>query len=166
MNFLEPLIAELKQEAATTRRVLERVPPDQLSWKPHPKSMSLGQLAYHVATVPGLVGGMIAQDDFQIPSRFEQPPVQSTEGLLTALDETVRSATEMLGRLDEQRCAAVWRVMRGSDEIMALPRAVAIRALMFNHWYHHRGQLSVYLRELEVPVPSIYGPSADENPFG
>jgi len=165
MRIVDSILPELQQEAATTRRVLERVPNNKLSWKPHSKAMSLGQLALHVATIPGNISGMIAMEEFQIPSSFEQSPATSTGELLPALDKSVAAASAMLNGLDDRQATAIWKVKKGPAEIMALPRIAAIRSIMLNHWYHHRGQLSVYLRALDVPLPSIYGPSADENPF-
>ena len=165
MSIAESFLGEIDQEAATTRRVLERVPGDKLSWKPHEKSMSLGQLALHVATVPGTVAGILTPDEIELPPSFEQAPAGSVDELLPALENSVASAKEFLGDLDDGAAMATWSVKRDGQDVMALPRVAAIRSIMLNHWYHHRGQLSVYLRLLDVPVPSIYGPSADENPF-
>ena len=165
MSATAGLIAELEQEAMTTRRVLERVPNDQLAWKPHQKSMSLGQLALHVATIPGNVAEIAAVSPFQVPP-FTQPAAATTSELLPALDASVAKARTILGGMDDAALAATWRLMHGDREVMALPRGAVLRSIMLNHWYHHRGQLSVYLRALNVPLPSIYGPSADENPFG
>jgi uncharacterized damage-inducible protein DinB len=164
MKAIDVLLQELEQEAGTTRRVLERVPADQLAWKPHAKSMSLGQLALHVATVPGNVAEIAAQPSFNVPT-FTQPSATSVAELLPALEESVAKARRLLGGMDDAELNATWRMTRGTREIMAVPRKALLRSVMLNHWYHHRGQLSVYLRELNVPVPSIYGPSADENPF-
>jgi uncharacterized damage-inducible protein DinB len=164
MTIAEGLLQELEQEAQTTKRVLERVPQAHLGWKPHEKSMSLGQLAMHIATVPGNVAQMIAQPSMQMP-KFVQAPATQVSELLPALDNSVKQAREALGGMDDAAVTAMWRVLDGEREIMAMPRIAALRAIMLNHWYHHRGQMSVYLRQLNVPVPSIYGPSADENPF-
>ena len=164
MKAVSPLIAELVQETQITRRVLERVPGDKLTWKPHTKSMSLGQLALHVATTPGALAGVLATDTYEVGS-FDQPEATSVEELIPSLEESVRTAREFLMGLNEERAVATWRATRSGRELMAAPRITLIRSLMLNHWYHHRGQLSVYLRLLNVPVPSIYGPSADENPF-
>lgn len=164
MKMIEGLLQELEQEAQTTKRVLERVPQAHLGWKPHEKSMSLGQLALHIATVPGNVAQMIAQPAMQMP-KFVQAPATQTSELLPALNDSIRKAREALGGLDDAAVTATWRVLDGDREVMSMPRIAALRAIMLNHWYHHRGQLSVYLRQLNVPVPSIYGPSADENPF-
>jgi uncharacterized damage-inducible protein DinB len=164
MPAITALLQELEQEAQTTRRVLERVPNDQLGWKPHPKSMSLGQLALHVATVPGQVATIASEPVVQAPEFF-QPSATSSAELIPALDASVAKAKELLGGLDDTAFGATWRLKRGDREVLAIPRGAFLRSIMLNHWYHHRGQLSVYLRQLNVPVPSIYGPSADENPF-
>src|SRR6476661_2541341 len=164
MSAIESLLQELEQEAQTTRRVLERVPGDRLAWKPHDKSMSLGQLALHIASVPGAIAEITQISPFPVP-KFEQPSAKSAAELVPTLDESLAKARSILQRLDDADLAKIWRVMDGDREVMALPVGAALRALMLNHWYHHRGQLSVYLRQVGVPVPSIYGPSADENPF-
>jgi len=164
MSTVELLLMELEQEAQTTRRVLERVPGDRLAWKPHDRSMSLGQLALHIATVPGAIAEISQISPFQVP-KFEQPAAKSAAELLPALDESLAKARTILGTLDEADLGKIWRVMDGDRELMAIPVGAVLRSIMLNHWYHHRGQLSVYLRQVGVPVPSIYGPSADENPF-
>ena len=164
MAIIDGLLRELEQEAQATKRILERVPQAYLGWKPHEKSMSLGQLALHIATVPGNVARMIAQPSMQRPN-FVQPAATEVGDLLPALENTVKQAKAALGGMDDAAITATWRVLDGERELMAMPRIAAVRAIMLNHWYHHRGQLSVYLRQLNVPVPSIYGPSADENPF-
>jgi uncharacterized damage-inducible protein DinB len=164
MSIAQSFIPELEQEAATTRRVLERVPDDKLAWKPHPKSMSLGQLALHIANLPGFISEMGTLDEFPLPD-FTPATAGSTAQLLAALEDGVTKAKAFLTSLDDERLAAEWRVVKDGRTVFALPRTALIRSLMLNHWYHHRGQLSVYLRELNVPLPSIYGPSADENPL-
>ena len=164
MSTIEALLQELDQEARTTRRVLERVPGDRLNWKPHDKSMSLGQLALHVATVPGGVAQIAIQSPFPLPE-FKQPSAASAAELIPALEQSVAKAHEIIRTMDDAALANIWRAMDGEREVMALPVGALLRSIMLNHWYHHRGQLSVYLRQLDVPVPSIYGPSADENPF-
>jgi uncharacterized damage-inducible protein DinB len=164
MSMIEALIQELEQEAQTTRRVLERVPGDKLGWKPHAKSMSLGQLAMHVATTPGGVSEVARKSPFDA-SKFSQPDATSAAELLPALDQGITKAKENLRAIGDAGLGNMWRLVDGDRELMALPVGAFLRSIMLNHWYHHRGQLSVYLRELNVPVPSIYGPSADENPF-
>ena len=164
MSMIEALIQELEQEAQTTRRVLERVPGDKLGWKPHAKSMSLGQLAMHVATTPGGVSEVVRKSPFDA-SNFSQPNTTNAAELLPALDQGIAKAKENLRAIGDAGLGNMWRVVQGDRELMTMPVGAAVRSIMLNHWYHHRGQLSVYLRELNVPVPSIYGPSADENPF-
>jgi uncharacterized damage-inducible protein DinB len=160
------LIKELETEARTTRRVLERVPADRFDWRPHPKSMTAGQLARHIATVPGSIARVMALDGLDLSTRpVEYPPAESTAALLDALDASVEAARDLLASLDEARAFATWRLTFGDHEVFALPRVVAFRTMALNHWYHHRGELVVYLRLLEVPVPVVYGRSADENPF-
>ncbi len=165
MGIADTLLAELEQESAATRRVLERVPQAHLSWKPHAKSMSLGQLALHVATVPGNVAELASVDTVPSPPQFGQPEAATAAELVPALSASVAKARAHLGGLDDAAMGATWRLMNGDRELMAMPRVALVRAVMLNHWYHHRGQLTVYLRLLDVPVPSVYGPSADENPF-
>ena len=165
MNIIDGLLAELEQEAATTRRVLERIPQEHLSWKPHPKSMSLGQLALHVATVPGLVAEIAAVDTVLTPNAFIQPEAATAAELVPALAESVAKAKRLLGTYDDAKMTATWRLQREGRELLTMPRVAFVRAIMLNHWYHHRGQLLVYLRLLNLSVPSVYGPTADENPF-
>ena len=165
MKIIDGLLAELEQEAATTRRVLERIPQNHLSWKPHPKSMSLGQLALHVAMVPGNVAELAAMDTIPEPPNFVQPEAATASELVPSLTESVAKARRVLGGFDDARMGAMWRLQSGGKDIMAMPRAAFVRAIMLNHWYHHRGQLLVYLRLLNQSVPSVYGPTADENPF-
>ena len=165
MKIIDGLLAELEQEAQTTRRVLERIPQAHLSWKPHPKSMSLGQLALHVATVPGNVAELAALDTVPEPPAFVQPEAATASELVPSLTDSVAKAKQLLGGFDDARMTALWSLQSGGKDIMTMPRSALVRAIMLNHWYHHRGQLLVYLRLLNLPVPSVYGPTADENPF-
>jgi uncharacterized damage-inducible protein DinB len=165
MKMIDGLLAELEQEAATTSRVLERIPQAHLSWRPHPKSMSLGQLALHVATVPGNVAELAAKDTIPNPPNFTQPEAATAAELVPSLAASVSKAKQVLGGFDDARMGATWRLQRDGKDILAMPRAAVVRSIMLNHWYHHRGQLLVYLRLLNQSVPSVYGPTADENPF-
>lgn len=165
MAIIDSLLAELEQEAVTTRRVLERIPAAHLSWRPHPKSMSLGQLALHVATVPGNVAQLASHLTVPDVPAFVQPEAAHASELVPALKASVAQARQLLGGLDDAAMTATWRLLDDGRELMAMPRMALLRAIMLNHWYHHRGQLLVYLRLLDVPVPSVYGPTADENPF-
>jgi uncharacterized damage-inducible protein DinB len=160
------LLAELEAETPATRRVLERVPADRFDWRPHPKSMTAGQLALHVASIPNHVARIAQSDGLDVATRpTEYPSCASREALLAAHDAAVASARELLAGLDDARAGAIWRLTFGDREIFALPRISVIRSMAFNHWYHHRGELVVYLRLLDVPVPIVYGRTADENPF-
>ncbi len=163
---VDPMLKEFRAEAATTKRVLERVPADKRAWKPHRKSMSLGQLALHIATVPGSLARISQLDEFDVAQANFDPPVpKDVEQIHSALQESVRAAEECLGGMSEQKAMGNWRLMTNGKQIFNRPRIEVLRSIMLNHWYHHRGQLSVYLRMLDVPVPVIYGRSADENPF-
>lgn len=164
--ILEPVLNEFREEVPTTRRVLERVPADKLSWKPHPKSMSLGQLALHVATIPGLIERVATTEEFAPPADFKFEPPADVKQIHETFEKCVRTAEERLNSMDEKTARGNWRIVAPNGmEVLNRPRAAILRKIMLNHWYHHRGQLSVYLRLLNVPVPSIYGPSADESPF-
>jgi uncharacterized damage-inducible protein DinB len=165
MALIDTLLAELEQESRTTERVLERVPDAHLSWKPHPKSMSLGQLALHVATVPGNVAELASKEMLSELRAFVQPEATTAAELVPTLTASVAKARQHLGGFDDAAMGATWRLLDGGREVMAMPRVAFVRAIMLNHWYHHRGQLLVYLRLLDVSVPSVYGPTADENPF-
>jgi uncharacterized damage-inducible protein DinB len=155
---------ELEQEAQTTRKVLDRVPKEKLTWKPHSKSMSLGQLALHVAVVPGNVARLASPDTFELQA-FTQPQPEDTREIIDALGRSIEAAKEIVGGMDDARVLSTWTATRDGKTVMALPRIAFLRAIMLNHWYHHRGQLCVYLRLLDIPLPSVYGPTADENPF-
>ena len=166
MNTSETMLIEFREEAATTKRVLDRVPADRLGWKPHERSMSLGQLALHIATVPGSIAKITKPEVFDVStSNFAPPMPADKEEIEAALAQSVREVEETLQETTEGMAQEDWHLMFGETELARQPRASVRRSLMLNHWYHHRGQLAVYLRMLDVPVPSIYGPSADENPF-
>jgi uncharacterized damage-inducible protein DinB len=165
--MFEPMLDEFREEAAVTKRVLERVPADKLAWKPHAKSMSLGQLAMHIATVPGSLTKITWEDEFEISQANFNPPLpKDVKEIHAAFEQSVREVEECLKRMTEQIAQGHWRLMFRGKEISSKPRIRVLRSIMLNHWYHHRGQLSVCLRLLDIPVPVIYGPSADESPFG
>jgi uncharacterized damage-inducible protein DinB len=164
MSMCQAMLQEFDNEAKTTRRVLERVPADKLAWKPHPKSMSLGTLALHVASTPGVIIGWCAEDETTFTGA-SSPQATSTAEILEAHDASVKKMREMLPQIGDEGMQRMWTAKAGGQTLMTMPKAALARAIVMNHWVHHRGQLSVYLRLLDVPVPSIYGPSADENPF-
>jgi uncharacterized damage-inducible protein DinB len=165
-TIAETLLGEFREEVATTKRVLERVPEDKLAWKPHPKSMTLGQLASHVAAVPGNISRLVAQDSFDVTQgNFEPPQPKALAEIMAAFEQSVRDAEQYLSKMTDEQAQGKWRLMKRDQQLFTKPRLSIVRSVMLNHWYHHRGQLSVYLRLLNVPVPVIYGRSADENPF-
>jgi uncharacterized damage-inducible protein DinB len=165
MAIIDGMLQELEHEAQTTRRVLERVPDHHLTWRPHQKARTLGELALHVATVPGGVAALVAGPSPAQAPQFIDPSPTSAAELIPALDESIAKARSLLGGMNDAALMETWRLMQGDREVFAVPRVALLRSIMLNHWYHHRGQLTVYLRELDIPIPSIYGPSADENPF-
>jgi uncharacterized damage-inducible protein DinB len=166
MVTIADLLQEMDQEAEATRRVLARVPEGKLNWRPHKKARTLGELALHVAMVPGGVAEFAAMPSpAQAPDFGPDPSPKSAAELMRTLDESIAKAKSILSGMSDATFNGTWRLMRGERELFSLPRAAFLRSVMLNHWYHHRGQLTMYLRELDVPVPSVYGPTADENPF-
>jgi uncharacterized damage-inducible protein DinB len=166
MRIAESFIPEIEQEATTTRRLLERVPEEHFEWRPHPKSMTLGQLALHVAQTQGQVVEIASTETTEAPDFSNPPSAETRAQLLAEFNASVVRAKESLGRWDDATANGIWTITKDGNILMSLPRIAFVRSIGMNHLYHHRGQLSVYLRLLDVPVPSIYGPSADENPFG
>ncbi len=161
---IEAILDEFREEVPATRRLLERVPADQLAWKPHQKSRSLGELANHVANLPGMVDIIANRDEFS-PGKVPPQHADSAEGIRAAFEKNVTNAESILSNMTEETARGNWRLVFNGKEIMSKPRAKILRTNVLNHLYHHRGQLSVYLRLLDAPVPSVYGPTADENPF-
>jgi uncharacterized damage-inducible protein DinB len=145
--------------------MLDRIPEDKLSWKPHEKSFSLGELAWHIALTPAQVAEAAVPDVFEI-EEFTQPDTpDARDEILFEFDKSIIAAKQYLKGLDDATAMADWKVVVKGQELMSVRRIDFLRGTMFNHLYHHRGQLSVYLRLLDVPVPAIYGPSADEPPY-
>ena len=166
ISLLENLVHEFREEVTITKRVLDRVPGDRLTWKPHEKSMSLGQLAWHVATVPGGLARILQQDAFDVSQgTFVPPQPKDRQEILAAYEQSSRDGEQFLKSLTEDRAKANWTLFKRDKQLFSRPRVEVVRTIMLNHWYHHRGQLSVYLRMVGVPVPVIYGRSADEDPF-
>lgn len=167
MPRIDTFVAELEHEAAITRRLLERVPDDRLDFKPHEKSMTLARLSGHIAEMPlwGTMTLTADELDLSAPSDLESFVAPGREELLARFDrevETFRGAAR--GRTDAE-LGEDWTLRQGERVLLAMPRAAVLRSWVLNHLVHHRGQLSVYLRLLDVPVPAIYGPSADERLF-
>ena len=167
MSLTESLLQEFDGESATTRRVLERVPENRLTWKPHPKSMSIGQLALHVAMSPSFIAEWALKDSVEMSGNMESAPEpKSLSEVLSTHDQGVTKTKAALTTIGDEGMMKDWKLTsKDGETIMGMPKVALIRTIVLNHLYHHRGQLSVYLRLLDVPVPSIYGPSADESPF-
>lgn len=159
------LLAELKHESVNTKKILERVPTDKLSWKPHEKSMTLGRLATHLAELPTWIDRIISADEFDFAKPLARDSKVTTDEIIALFNEELLSATKSLESATDENLNANWTVKRGDVIFFQMPRKIALRNFAFNHIYHHRGQLSVYLRLLDVNVPGMYGPSADELKF-
>jgi uncharacterized damage-inducible protein DinB len=164
MPIAKEFLAEFEMQAPVTRRFLERVPEDKLTWKPHEKSLTAGQLALHIATVPAGISRFVENNPAQAPKEFKFPQPVSRSEILNAFDEGISVVRTQLAKFDDAAMQEKWRLMADGHELFAIPRSSFVRDIMFSHWYQHRGQLCVYLRLLNVPVPSSWGPSADEAP--
>jgi uncharacterized damage-inducible protein DinB len=162
MTIAETLLLDYDAEIANTRRILERIP-DNAQWKPHEKSMPIGRLAVHVSRLPEFATTILTTPELNLAHHKFPPMVfESREQLLTNLDETSTAARQALQSATDEQLSTVWKLSWGDKTIAEGPRARVYRNMFFNHLIHHRGQLTVYLRLNEVPVPGLYGPSADE----
>jgi len=166
MKLTDLFLAELEQEAASTRRVLERVPDGRYDWKPHEKSMTLGYLAELVARMPSWPVFMIKKDELDLVTNEKPQPLRTSRELVEALDQGVADAREALLTTTDEHLMTTWRLVVAGKVVSEEPRYLALRHGVFNHLAHHRGQLTVYLRLNDATVPAIYGPSADEGSFG
>jgi uncharacterized damage-inducible protein DinB len=164
MSIAEAMLAEFETQAPITRRFLERLPEDKLTWKPHEKSMSAGQLAYHIAVVPSGIVRFVQNNPAQAPDSFNFPQPASRSEILNAFEESAATVRSLLPKFDDTAMKETWRMNAGGREVLAQPRADFLRDVMFSHLYQHRGQFSVYLRMLDVAVPASWGPSGDEPP--
>jgi len=162
MSQKDAFIAELKQEAVNTRRILERVPQDKFAWKPHDKSMTIGRLSAHIAEIPVWINRTLEGEfDFATASMVRNT-YENTAALLKVFEEKQAAAVIALQDASDEILDAKFIVRRGEQVLFELPRKVMMRNFAYNHLIHHRGQLSVFLRLLDTPVPGMYGPSADE----
>jgi uncharacterized damage-inducible protein DinB len=170
MAISEGLLPEFDHEMANTRKTLERVPHEKFDWKPHEKSMAMGGLATHLSNIPTWANYAIDQDSLDLaPAGEPLPPVElakSAADLLATFDENVAKARAAIAGASDQDLFKRWTLLSNGNEILTLPKVAVLRSFVMNHLIHHRAQLGVYLRLNDIPVPSIYGPSADENPFG
>jgi uncharacterized damage-inducible protein DinB len=163
MPIAESLLAEFQVQAPITRKFLERLPEDKLTWKPHEKSLSAGQLAYHLASVPGGIVRFI-QNNPAHARGFVFPQPETCREILNAFDDSVATVQSLLPKFDDAAMKEIWRLVANGQEVLTQPRGEFTRNIMFSHWYQHRGQFSVYLRLLNIAVPASWGPSADEPP--
>lgn len=161
MDILSEMRKEMKRELATTRTVLERVPLQDPNWTPHPKSMSIGRLAQHLAEIPNYCKTAVTTDSLDVMTLPPKPVPASTEELLTQFDKDARTALQVLEEVTLEQLQKPWSLMMGSHALFTMPKLDVLRTVVLNHSIHHRGQLSVYLRLKDVPIPSIYGPTAD-----
>jgi uncharacterized damage-inducible protein DinB len=164
MTMSETLLPEFDQEMATTRRLLERVPDDKPDWRPHPKSFSLAHLAQLVSSMPGWLTGTFGRDSMDLAT-FRGYSNETTATLLATFDKNVREARAAIEKANDADYAKPWSLRHGDRVMFSMPRGAVVRQTI-SHLSHHRGQLTVYLRMLDVPIPSIYGPTADEKTFG
>ncbi len=167
MPIRDALLPEFNNEMANTRKMLERVPEDRFAWKPHAKSWALGGLASHVANIPTWAGHAMANETFdlmpdgKLPAR-DVPQAPSRAALLATFDQNVAAAHAVISAAEDAELMKSWSLLRHGQTIMSMPRAAVLRSFVMNHLIHHRAQLGVYLRLNDVPVPGMYGPSADE----
>ena len=169
MAISQALLPEFDVEMANTRKTLERIPENKFGWKPHEKSMELGRLASHLAELPGWTEHTLAQDsiDLNPPGGQQLQPanLSSRQEILDLFDKNVTSARAAIAGASDAEFMKSWSLLDGGKVVLTLPKAAVLRSFVMNHSIHHRAQLGVYLRLNNVPVPSIYGPSADESPF-
>jgi len=165
MSIAQSLLAEFETQAPITRRFLERLPEDKLTWKPHEKSMSAGQLAYHLAFIPGGVIRFVQNNPVQAPDFAGFPQPASRQEIFAKYEESIAAVRDLLPKFGDASMREMWRMVSGGREVLAQPRGEFVRDVMFSHWYQHRGQFCVYLRLLNAAVPASWGPSADEAPL-
>ena len=165
MSIAQRMLSEFEKQAPVTRRFLERLPEDKLMWKPHEKSMTAGQLALHLGMVPGGVVRLVQNNPAQFAANRNVPQPGGVGEILAALDASVATVREVLSGFDDAAMEENWTLRLGDQALFTQPRGEFLRDVMLSHWYQHRGQFSVYLRLLNVPVPASWGPSADEPPL-
>jgi uncharacterized damage-inducible protein DinB len=169
MAISDSLLPEFDQEMNGTRRTLERVPDDKFAWKPHAKSTAMGGLATHLSNLPTWVIYTLKQDSLDLAPGGEPLPqmdvAKSREDLLKTFDENIKQARAAIAAASDEELFKPWSLLQNGKTILTLPKVAVLRSFVMNHNIHHRAQLGVYLRLNDIPVPSIYGPSADENPF-
>jgi uncharacterized damage-inducible protein DinB len=163
MSIADAFLGEFENEAKTTRKFLERVPENKLTWKPHEKSKTAGDLALHIATTPGVIAQAALEDAWSPPGGGSPQP-ESLKEILDAHDHSIEVVRQILPKFDDARMMGDWSFVNDGKTMLTMPRVALLRSIMLNHWYHHRGQFGVYLRLMDCKVPSSYGPSGDEAP--
>ncbi len=162
MGMIDGMLMELTQEAENTRKTLERVPEEHFNWTPHPKSLEMGRLASHLAEIPGWVAATLNMDEMVIEEGYQPFSASNSAELLKMFDEKIAEAKAAMPGYPDDKLMQNWALKMGGEEVFSMPRAACLRAFVLSHTIHHRAQLGVYLRLKDIPVPSIYGPSADE----
>ena len=165
MPISAALLPEFDHEMATARTVLERVPADKFAFKPHEKSMTMGVLAGHIAEMPGWTVASLTQDSLDMAG-YTPSPASTPAEVLASFDKNVAAARAAIAGASDETYFQTWSLKRGDTTLMSMPKIAVVRSFVLNHIIHHRGQMSVYLRLNNIPVPSIYGPSADEGSLG
>ena len=168
MGLSDALLPEFDNEMANTRKTLERVPDEKFAWKPHEKSSTMGALAGHLANLPSWGSLTLSSESFDLAPRGEPlktPSLSSTKELLAKFDENVAASRAAIAAATDSDFFKPWTLMSNGNTILTMPKVAVMRNFVMNHLIHHRAQLGVYLRLNDLPVPSIYGPSADESPF-
>jgi uncharacterized damage-inducible protein DinB len=167
MSIAQSLLPEFDQEMASTRKVLERIPTEKWNWKPHEKSGTLGWLAAHVGTIPGWYTMTLRTENLDYAPvdgpQYEPPKIENTQQLLATFDRDSAEARAALSKASDADFTVNWTLLAGGKEIFTMPRIACLRSMVMNHMIHHRAQLTMYLRLLNVPIPGLYGPSADES---
>src|SRR5262245_36702178 len=162
MSLLKPILSELERESASTIKVLERVPREQFDWRPHAKSMTLGTLAWHIATIPATIGRLLQAGEFDLTNARPAASPAPNADLVAEYKRNLEAIRAQVGAYDDEAAKHPFTLRKGEQVLMTMPRIAVLRTIFMNHSIHHRGQLTVYLRMLDVPLPAIYGTSADE----
>ena len=162
MSIQQALAIEIQRETENTIRILKALPNEQFSYKPHPKSMSMGELANHIVELHGWASMVFTVDEFDLHKDYTPSTLQTVDELVAALEKMTEKNLEVVHSLTEEEYTKLWKLTAGDHVLIEAPRAGGYRFIITNHLIHHRGQLTVYMRLLDIPLPGIYGPSADE----
>ncbi|GMR21692.1 MAG: DinB family protein [Acidobacteriota bacterium] len=163
MSIAEDMIGEFSHEATGTRKMLERLPDDKFSWKPHEKSMTMGRLATHLAEIPEWAETIVNHESFDMAAADNKPKELGKAEILELFDKNVENFKKVMSGQPDEHLVQNWKLLSGEHVAVEMARVACLRTFILSHAIHHRGQLSVYLRENDVPLPALYGPSADES---